>query len=134
MESEFYINLLKKVFQLSKQAWSPYSKIQVAAILITEDNLLFEGVNVENSSYGLTICAERNAIGHAIAHGYRNFKHIFLYSPQIPNILPCGACRQVLAEFNPSIPIITSDSNFNFQIIQLNEIFPSYFSLTNYSN
>jgi len=80
------------------RSWSPYSRFRVAAVLEDESGALFTGVNVENASYGLTICAERAAVVSAVSAGSRSFRRILVYSPD-GEAIPCGACRQVLAEF-----------------------------------
>lgn len=82
------------------KAYAPYSGFKVGAALLCEDGTIIRGCNVENRSYGLTICAERNAIFHAVSLGYTRFKGIAIFSPQSKKPLPpCGACRQVISEF-----------------------------------
>ncbi len=81
------------------QAYAPYSNFQVGAALLATDGRLFTGCNVENLSYGLTICAERNAVFAAIAAGVREFEAIAIVADTREPISPCGACRQVMAEF-----------------------------------
>ena len=88
--------------QMLKHAYSPYSKVKVAAAVEFEVggiNKIAYGVNVENVSYGLTVCAERSAISSAIIAGMSNVKAVYVMSNQEQPISPCGACRQVLAEF-----------------------------------
>ena len=80
-------------------AYAPYSNFQVGAALLAKDGRLFTGCNVENLSYGLTICAERNAIFAAVAAGAREFIAIAIVADTREPVSPCGACRQVMAEF-----------------------------------
>jgi cytidine deaminase len=80
-------------------AYAPYSDFKVGAVIISADGRLFTGCNVENLSYGLTICAERNAIGAAVAAGVREFAAIAIVADTREPVSPCGACRQVMAEF-----------------------------------
>lgn len=94
-----YRELLAKAKEVSQNAYVPYSKFKVGACVLTEDGSTFCGCNFENVSYGLTICAERNAIGTAIANGQTKIQAIAIYSPNEDNCVPCGACRQVLTEF-----------------------------------
>lgn len=94
-----YKELLEKAKTVANNAYVPYSKFKVGACVLTEDGQTFCGCNFENVSYGLTICAERNAIGTAIANGHTKLKAIAIYSPNEDNCVPCGACRQVMAEF-----------------------------------
>ncbi|MGD0015916.1 MAG: cytidine deaminase [Verrucomicrobiia bacterium] len=87
-----------------RNAHAPYSRFRVGAALLTANGRIYTGVNVENASYGLTICAERVAIGKAVSDGHRRFRAIAIAAPSA-NPAPCGACRQVLAEFGDCIVI-----------------------------
>lgn len=92
--------LVDKAAQAARQAYAPYSKLRVgAALLIAEGHYILTGCNVENASFGLTICAERAALAAAVAAGFRRFKAIAVVSPGKKIIVPCGACLQALAEF-----------------------------------
>ncbi|HBO88984.1 MAG TPA: cytidine deaminase [Streptococcus sp.] len=92
-------NLIKLVVDNSKYAYVPYSHFPVSAILVTKSGELYSGVNIENASFGLTNCAERTAIFKAISEGVRDFSEIIIYGETEKPISPCGACRQVMAEF-----------------------------------
>lgn len=107
-----------------RQAYAVYSNFRVGAALLTEDGNIFEGCNVENSSYGLTICAERNAVFHAVAQGETNFRSIAIASDDPGFITPCGACRQVLAEFAPRMEIILTNAAGHKKITSLDRLFP----------
>ena len=98
--------LLSAARDVREQAYAPYSKFAVGAALDTGEGQVFLGCNVENASYGLTICAERAAISAAIAAGYRNFAAIAVAGPDRAITSPCGACRQVLVEFNPEMTVL----------------------------
>ncbi len=92
--------LMKKAREAAEKAYAPYSHFRVGAALLCEGGEIFCGVNVENRSFGLTICAERNAVCQAVAKGLRNFKAIAISCPDADYpVSPCGACRQVLSEF-----------------------------------
>ncbi|MCD4700880.1 MAG: cytidine deaminase [Candidatus Aegiribacteria sp.] len=97
--------LLAKAMEAEKSCYCPYSGFHVTAVIEDEKGGLHTGVNVENSSYGLTVCAERAAVFSAVSLGHRKFRRILIYSPdREPH--PCGACRQVLAEFcNDDFPV-----------------------------
>ena len=86
-------------------AYAPYSKFAVGAAVETQDGEIVTGCNVENASYGLSICAERVALVHAIALGHRSFRAIAVAGPDGIETSPCGACRQFIAEFDPAMPI-----------------------------
>ena len=93
-------------------AYAAYSKFRVGAALLCEDGTVVTGCNVENRSYGLTVCAERNAVFKAVSMGHRSFRALAISAPdsEVP-VGPCGACRQVLSEFmEPSSPVIFGGS------------------------
>ncbi len=89
-----------------QNAYAPYSHFTVGAALQTVDDQIFVGCNVENASYGLTVCAERNCIASAIAQGVQNIKALVVFTPQKELTTPCGACRQVIAEFMAADAVI----------------------------
>ena len=126
-----YEELMDKAIEVSKYSYSPYSKFAVGACLETEDGSIYTGCNFENSSYGLSICAERNAIGSAIAEGKRKIKAIAIYSPNQDNCAPCGACRQVLHEFceeDSELDVILKNKD-ELKIYTLEQLLPESFSL-----
>lgn len=124
-----YEELLAKAKEVSKNSYSPYSKFAVGACVLTENGQTFCGCNFENSSYGLAICAERNAIGTAIAEGYRKIKAIAIYSPEQDDCLPCGACRQVLAEFKSDDIDVITEKDGKVKITKLSYLLPESFML-----
>lgn len=93
--------LLARAVAASEQAYCPYSHFPVGAAVLDESGEIFAGCNVENASFGLTICAERSAIFQAVAAGQRRLRAILVYTPTGEPTAPCGACRQVIAEFGP---------------------------------
>ncbi len=101
--------LIEKARSVLKNSYSPYSNLKVAAALLTDDGTIFTGVNVENSSIGLSICAERSAMVSAISAGYRIFRAIAITSTRVEPISPCGACRQFMAEFGDFEVILAGD-------------------------
>ncbi|HFR3976072.1 cytidine deaminase [Streptococcus suis] len=92
-------NLLDLVVENSRHAYVPYSHFPVSAVLVAKDGQIFTGINIENASFGLTNCAERTAIFKAVSEGIRDFSEIVIYGETEKPISPCGACRQVMAEF-----------------------------------
>lgn len=125
-----YQELMKKAKKASKNAYAKYSKFKVGACLITENGKTYEGCNFENSSYGLAICAERNAVGSAIADGERKISAIAIYSPKSKDCSPCGACRQVLHEFKAEggMDVITEGED-GLIVRKLDELLPLGFNL-----
>ena len=125
-----YEEMIKSAEEASKNSYSPYSKFAVGACVLTENNKIYTGCNFENSSFGLTICAERNAIGSAIADGERKIKAIAIYSPNMNNCTPCGACRQVLNEFKSDngIDVIVKIKD-GIKVYTLAELLPESFNL-----
>lgn len=105
-------------------AYAPYSKFSVGAALLTRSGRVFCGANIENVSLGLTICAERVCVGAAIAAGETDFEMIAVAADSEVPVVPCGACRQVLAEFNPALEILTSTLNGERASFQLDELLP----------
>lgn len=91
----------------SERAYCPYSRFRVGAAVLTDDGTIVSGCNVENASYGLTICAERNAIFHAVALGHVRIVAVAIYTPTPIPSAPCGACRQVINEFGPDAAILS---------------------------
>lgn len=105
-------------------AYAPYSKFQVGAALLAADDRIITGCNVENASYGLTVCAERNAVFAAIAAGMRSFRGLAIVSSADAPVTPCGACRQVLAEFRPSFEVRCFGRNGVEQIHTVDSLLP----------
>lgn len=93
--------------QARNRAYAPYSKFLVGAALLSASGRVFAGCNVENISFGLTMCAERVCVGNALQEGERDFQAITLISDSEEPVMPCGACRQVLAEFSPNMKIVS---------------------------
>jgi len=124
--------LLQLASQARNYAYAPYSKFQVGAALLTKNNRVFTGCNVENASYGLTNCAERSAVFNAISNGIQTFSAIAIAAPN--GGAPCGACRQVLNEFSPNLKIYLGDENGRLlREVQLSELLPDAFGPENLS-
>jgi cytidine deaminase len=112
-----------------RRAHAPYSKFHVGAALLTKSGKVITGCNVENASYGLTICAERVAITKAVSEGHRQFKAIAVVAPSA-SLSPCGACRQVLAEFGEMV-VVCADARDTrkVRLYLLSELLPHAFKL-----
>lgn len=126
-----YEELMTKAIEISQNAYVPYSKFPVGACVLMDSGNAYCGCNFENSSFGMTICAERNAIGTAIANGERKIKAIAIYSPKQDNCTPCGACRQVIHEFcdrDEDVDVIVQIQN-ELKVYTLAHLLPESFTL-----
>jgi cytidine deaminase len=94
--------LLAVARDFAARAYAPYSTFPVGAAVLTDDGQIIGGVNIENASYGLTVCGERVAIFTAAAAGHRTLRAVAVSAPKAPGTTPCGACRQVINEFKPA--------------------------------
>jgi cytidine deaminase len=110
--------------QARLRAYAPYSKFLVGAALLTDSGVVVSGCNVENISFGLTMCAERVCVGRAIDQGEKGFRMLAIVADSDTPIVPCGACRQVLAEFAPSLVITSWTLAGRSEEFSLTELFP----------
>ncbi|MDE2981571.1 MAG: cytidine deaminase [Gemmatimonadota bacterium] len=124
---------LRRLKELARAMWrrsyAPYSRYRVGAALETESGAVFTGCNVENASYGLTICAERGALAAAVAQGHRSFRRLVVATEGDQAVAPCGACRQVLAEFGTRLEVHGIGTKENRRWT-LQELIPEVFVLT----
>jgi len=127
MSDERLAELIEAARAARANAHAPYSEFFVGSALETEDGAIFSGCNVENASYGLTICAERIAVGKAVAAGHRKFRRVVVMAESKAS--PCGACRQVLSEFGDlEIVMVTPDGTVTHSR-RLEELLPDQFKL-----
>lgn len=118
--------LVEAALRARTNAYAPYSRFHVGAAVLAEDGRVFAGCNVENSSFGLTVCAERNAVAAAVVAGARPVAVAVLTDRD--HVPPCGACRQVLAEFAPSMPVITAaPDGTDVRVARLDALLPGAF-------
>ncbi len=121
------IDLLQKARETMKHAYSKYSNFQVGAALLTKDGRVYTGCNIENSSYGAAICAERVAFVKAISEGARDFQALALTSSNGKDVYPCGICRQFMSEFGLDLKIIVED-NDTYKEHVLKDLLPAAFT------
>jgi cytidine deaminase len=119
--------LIAEARKASKFAYCPYSDFPVGAAVLMEGGEVFTGCNVENASYGATICAERNAIFQAVAKGKKKIKAVVVYTPTTSPSSPCGICRQVINEFGPEAEVISVCNGPGSIHRKLSELLPEAF-------
>jgi cytidine deaminase len=119
--------LIRKAKKARLKAYAPYSRFRVGAALLTKTGKVYTGANVENSSDGLTVCAERAAVLKAVNEGDKDFVKIAVVADKNPPIAPCGACRQVLSEFAKDLKIICANLRGDVRKYALKELLPEAF-------
>ncbi len=127
-----YQELVQKAIEARKNSYSPYSKFKVGAALLTAENEFYTGVNIENASYGLTVCAERTALLKAVSEGSVKFVALAVAcdTDSFSDAYPCGVCRQVMAEFlNDAADIIVSVNTGEYRVHKMKELLPYAFKL-----
>ncbi|WP_288565644.1 cytidine deaminase [uncultured Veillonella sp.] len=118
--------LINRAIVARETSYSPYSHFGVGAALLCDDDTVYEGCNIENASYGLTNCAERTAIFKAVSEGHKRFKALAVVADTEGPCSPCGACRQVISEFE--IPrIIMANLKGDYTVVELDELLPFRF-------
>ena len=117
-------SLVQAAIEARRNAHAPYSNFPVGAAIECSGGTVFTGCNVENLSFGLTMCAERVAVGAAVAAGHRDFLCVAVVAETNVPISPCGACRQVLAEFHPSLQILSANLKGQIEEFSLADLLP----------
>lgn len=127
-----YKLLMEKAKKASKKSYSPFSKFAVGAAVLAKGGKIYTGCNVENSSFGMTICAERCAIFKAVSEGVREILAVAIFSPNEDDCYPCGACRQVMYEFQgeEEVVVITNHED-SLNIRKLSDFLPYGFKIQN---
>lgn len=126
-KKELYKKLMSLAQKASKNSYSPYSKFKVGCAVLCSNGEIYTGTNVENASYGLSICAERTAIFSAVSNGNTKIEAVAVYTPH-KNVTPCGACRQVISEFSKNADIIYN-SKTGIKITNIKNLLPGSFCL-----
>jgi len=123
--------LISHARNVSEYAYCPYSKFRVGAAVLTDRGHIFAGCNVENASYGLTICAERNAVFQMVANAESRILAVAIYTPTAEPAAPCGACRQVINEFGPEALVLSACDSSNVLREKLADLLPHAFGPSN---
>ncbi|HFJ9444276.1 cytidine deaminase [Bacillus tropicus] len=127
MDKKKYIEEANKMLE---KAYIPYSKFPVGAALVTKEGKIYTGCNIENASYGLCNCAERTAIFKAVSEGERDFSYLVITGETDGPISPCGACRQVIAEFcDPKMPVLLTNVKGDEKEVTVERLLPGAFSI-----
>ena len=121
--------LIRRAKEARKNAYSPYSKVMIGAAVLTSDGKIFTGCNIENASYGLTMCAERVALFAGHARGKRGVVALAVAGPSGNATPPCGACRQVMNEWNPRMLVVYVDAMGALRTLGLEALLPHAFGL-----
>ncbi len=114
--------------EAKERAYAPYSNFKVGAVVESESGKIYTGSNIENSSFGLSICAERVAIFKAVSDGETKFKRLAVVADTKDPVSPCGACRQVMAEFG-NFEVVLANENGSVKITNVDELLPGSFDL-----
>jgi cytidine deaminase len=126
LENEIKTRLIKLARGAREWAYTPYSNYQVGAALLTESGKIYEGVNIENAAYPATVCADRVAVFKAVSEGERRFTAIAISTSN--GGMPCGVCRQVLAEFGLETIVLTVDDQDNISETTVGDLLPGAFT------
>lgn len=127
LKREAIKHLLKLAGQSMKNAYVPYSNYRVGAALLDDQGNYYSGCNIENASFGLSVCAERTAIFKAISEGVRKIKALAVISETDKLASPCGACRQVMIEFGTQALVVMGNKHGDYQVLQIEALLPEAF-------
>jgi cytidine deaminase len=126
-DDETWSNLLDAALAAADRAYAPYSDFHVGAAILGSDGNVYSGCNVENATFGATVCAERHAVAAAVLAGTTEFDALVVVCPADRPVAPCGICRQVLAEFCEDLPILLATPDGQQEMVDLAELLPHRF-------
>jgi len=121
--------LLTAAREAKSRAYAPYSRFPVGAAVLTKKGAVYTGCNIENASLGLTVCAERAAVFNAVCAGERDLEALAVSADTPGHCRPCGACRQVLAEFSDDIRVIMGNMNMEYEVKTIKDLLPDSFKI-----
>jgi cytidine deaminase len=122
-----YSSVIEAAKKARTHAYSPYSRVKIGAAVLTADGAIFSGANIENASYGLSVCAERTAIFKAVSEGAEKMVAIAVVGKSADFTRPCGACRQVMVEFNPKMKVLRRGTDGFSEDVSAEKLLPSHF-------
>jgi cytidine deaminase len=129
MQEDKIQELIRQAVSAKQRAYAPYSNYRVGAAVYGETGRVYSGCNIENASFGATICAERTAIFKAVSEGERKLLGLALVADDKESISPCGICRQVMAEFGLTMPVYMAMSDGSYEVMTVEELLPRSFVL-----
>lgn len=127
IDQQTWDDLLTAATDAAARAHAPYSDFHVGAALLASDGSIHAGCNIENATFGATVCAERHAVASAVLAGERQFDALAVICPADRPVAPCGICRQVLAEFCDDLPILLATPDGQREMVTLDELLPHRF-------
>lgn len=133
INADVWERLASEALEAQNRAYAPYSDFAVGAALLLDDGSIVHGCNVENATFGATVCAERTAVGTAVALGKRHFLAIAVVTPADSCVAPCGICRQVLAEFSETLPILLTNNAGEREFVTIDELLPHRFRKSDFA-
>ena len=132
IDADTWEALHEAAVSVHRRAHAPYSHFYVGAALLAEGGEIIRGVNVENATFGATVCAERTAIGNAVTRGLQNFEALCVLTEAEVPVAPCGICRQVLAEFCDDLPILMATVDGQIEYTDLATLLPHRFGSSDF--
>jgi cytidine deaminase len=126
--------LVQAAKRARRSAYSPYSRVKIGAAVLTSEGKVFSGCNIENASYGLSCCAERTAIFKAVSEGFRDIEAVAVVGKSDEFTRPCGACRQVMVEFNPHMLVLRRGDDGFAEDATAEDLLPTHFKPRELSN
>ncbi len=123
-----YKSLIEKAYNAMQNSHSPYSNFKVGACVLTKNKKTYTGTNIENSSFGATVCAERVAINNAVASGEKDLLCLAIISSNNEYVFPCGICRQTMIEFSDTMEVVVAKSLTEYKVLKIKDLLPYYFS------
>lgn len=130
IQEDIIQELIRQAVSAQEKAYAPYSNYRVGAAVLGESGKIYTGCNIENASFGATVCAERTAIFKAVSEGEKKLLALALVGGDESGISPCGICRQVMSEFSLSMPVYMAKADGSYEVMTVTELLPKAFTLS----